>query len=171
MDSTKQIPSEHSKEYIAELLKERIYATLALLAVLISIDTNHVSPLHAAYIICGTIVSLWAASIVATQMSRRLVFKNELDHSREADHQIRRHTPMLASLAFPLAMICLAMIDLISLNLAINISIASALLLLAGWSIGSARALNANRRPTLILVVIELAIGLGIVGLKLVVGH
>lgn len=159
------------KEYIAELLKERIYATLALLAVLVSIDTRHASSLHAAYIMCGTIISLWAASIVATQMSRRLVFQGELDHIQEAHHHIRRHAPMLASLALPLLMVSLAMTHLISLDLAINISIASALLLLAGWSIGSAKALNAHNLPIAILVAIELAIGLGIVGLKLVVGH
>jgi hypothetical protein len=170
---TKQINtiSHHQKEYIADLLKERIYATLALLAVLISIDASHSSPLHAGYIVSGTIVSLWAASIVAAQMSRRVIFQDELDHSQETDHQIRRHAPMLASLVFPLMMIGLAIVKLISLELAINISIVSALLLLAGWSIGSARSLRVKKFPTLILVVTELTIGLGIVCLKLIVGH
>jgi hypothetical protein len=163
--------TEKQKEYIADLLKERIYATLALLAVLISLDTRHTSPLHAAYIICGTIVSLWAASIVATQMSRRLVFQEQLDHSREVDHQIRRHAPILASLAFPLLMVGLSMMKLIDLDLAVNISVASALLLLVGWSIGSARTLHAHPFPTLVLVAVELTIGLSIVGLKLIVGH
>jgi hypothetical protein len=163
--------TNHQKEYVAELLKERIYATLALLAVLISLDTTHTSPIHAAYIMAGTIVSLWAASIVATQMSRRLIFRNELDHVHETSYQIRRHAPMLASLAFPLLMTLLAILKLISLDLAINISIVSSLLLLAGWSIGSACALNAKKVPIVILVAIELAIGLSIVGLKLLVGH
>jgi hypothetical protein len=159
------------KEFIADLLKERIYATLALLAVLISIDTEHVSPVNAAFIMTGTILSLWAASIVATQMSRRMVFKNELDHSREVSHQIRRHAPMLASLIFPLAMIGLSATGAISLGAAIDVSILSALALLVGWSIGSARSLGSSRLPTFILVAVELAIGLGVVGLKLVVGH
>jgi general stress protein CsbA len=163
--------SEHEKEYIADLLKERIYATLALLAVLISIDSEHTSALHAAYIICGTIVSLWAASIVATQMSRRLVFRGELNARLEASHQLRRHAPMLAALIFPLLMIGLAILRLIGLDDAINISILSALALLAGWSIGSARSLGATKMPTLILVVVELAIGLAVVGLKVVTGH
>lgn len=171
MTSAQNTKTQHQKEYIAELLKERIYATLALLAVLISIDAEHISPLHAAYIICGTIVSLWAASIAATQMSRRLIFQNELNHPDEAERQIRRHAPMLASLVFPLVLISLAMIDLISLEIAINISILSSLLLLVGWSIGSARSLHANKVPVIILIAIELAIGLGIVGLKLAVGH
>ncbi len=171
MATIKHIKTEQQKEYIADLLKERIYATLALLAVLISIDTQHSSPLHATYIICGTIISLWAASIVATQMSRRMIFQGELDHSQETKHQIRRHAPMLASLVFPLIMIWLAMIQFISLGVAINISIISSLALLAGWSIGSARSLSAKKIPTFILVIIELSIGLGIVGLKIVVGH
>lgn len=171
MTQTNNTKTEKQKEYIAELLKERIYATLALLAVLISLDTSHTSPLHAAYIICGTIVSLWAASIVATQMSRRLVFQGQLDHSREVDHQMRRHAPILASLAFPLLMVGLSVMKLVDLDLAINISIASALLLLAGWSIGSARTLHARPFPTFILVAVELIIGLSIVGLKLIVGH
>lgn len=171
------MPTLHSenigqqKEYIAELLKERIYATLALLAVLMSIDTSHTTPLHAAYIMGGTIISLWAASIVATQMSRRLIFQAELNHTHEAKHQMRRHAPMLASLAFPLLMTFFAMIKLIDLDIAINISIISSLILLAGWSIGSARALDAKKVPIAILVAIELAIGLSIVGLKLLVGH
>lgn len=165
-------PKTHAeKEFIADLLKERIYATLALLAVLISIDTEHVLPVNAAFIIAGTIVSLWAASIVATQMSRRMVFKDELDHSREVTHQIRRHAPMLASLVFPLVMIGLAAIGAISLSAAIDVSILSALALLVGWSVGSARSLGSKRVPILILVAVELAIGLGVVGLKLVVGH
>jgi general stress protein CsbA len=163
--------TQQQKEYVAELLKERIYATLALLAVLISIDSTHTTPLHAAYIICGTIVSLWAASIVATQMSRRVIFQGELDHSQEVHHHIRRHAPILASLVFPLMMIWLAMLHLISLAAAINVSIISALALLAGWSIGSARSLRTKKLPTLVLVVIELAIGLSIVGLKLLVEH
>jgi hypothetical protein len=171
MRSTKPPRTEHEKEYIAELLKERIYATLALLAVLISIDTNHSSPLHAIYIICGTIISLWAASIVATQMSRRLIFPGQLDHVQETHHQLRRHAPMLASLLFPLFMIILAMVHITSLEVAINISIISALILLAGWSIGSARSLNAKKFPTFVLVAIELAIGLSIVGLKVLIGH
>ena len=163
--------SETKKEYIAELLKERIYATLALLAVLISIDTKHYDPLHAVYIICGTIISLWAASIVATQMSRRLIFPGQLDPVQETHHQLRRHAPMLASLAFPLLMIALAAIHLISLEVAINISIISALVLLAGWSIGSARSLSTKKLPIFVLVAIELGIGLAIVALKVIIGH
>jgi len=159
------------KEFIADLLKERIYATLALLAVLVSIDSEHSTALNAAFIISGTIISLWAASIVATQMSRRLVFQGELQRPVEVKRQVRRHAPMLAALIFPLFMIGLSALHFITLDTAITLSIISALLLLAGWSIGSARTLKANTLTTCILVGLELAIGIAVVALKVVVSH
>lgn len=171
MTKQRSIKTEREKEYIADLLRERIYATIALLAVLIGIDAEHSSPLHAAYLISGTIISLWAASIVATQMSRRLIFQGSLDYAEETRHQIRRHAPMLASLALPLFMIGLSSMQLISLGLAINISLVGALMLMVGWSIGSARSLNAGRLQTFVLIIIELAIGLAVVGLKVIIGH
>lgn len=159
------------KEYIADLLKERIYATLALLAVLISIDTDHYEPLKALFLICGTILSLWAASIVATQMSRRVVFGPKLDAKAEQERQLRRHAPMLATLIFPAFMIGLSMTGIISLGVAIDVSIISALVLLATWSISSARSLSIAKVPIFLLVILELLIGLAVVGLKVVIGH
>lgn len=159
------------KEYIADLLKERIYATLALLAVLISIDTAHYSPSKALLLIYGTIISLWAASIVAAQMSRRVVFGSELDAKTEGERQLRRHAPMLATLVFPTLMIGLSMTNLVPLGIAVDTSIISALLLLVAWSVSSARSLHITKLPIFLLVVIELLIGLGVVGLKVVIGH
>jgi len=159
------------KEYIAELLKERIYATLALLAVLISIDTQHYSAMHAAFIVCGTIVSLWAASIVATLMSKRVIYQHELNPDFEREHQLRKHAPMLAALIFPMLMISFAALGIISLAVAINISIVSALLLLMSWSILSARSIQFKKLPTFMLVSAELFIGLSIVALKVALGH
>lgn len=159
------------KELTAELLRERIYATLALLAVLISLDTTTRSPWHTMLIVGGTIVSLWAASVVATLMSRRVVYQNEIDHHHDREIQLRKHAPMLASLVLPVFLLTLAGTHLISQEVAINASIISALLLLVGWSLLSARAFQATRGATLILAAIELGIGLAVVGLKIILGH
>ncbi len=161
---------EH-KEYLAELLKERIYATLALLAILIGIDSDHTTPKHAALIISGTIVSLWVASIVSTLMARRVIYQGSIDHSRDREAQIRKHAPMLATLAFPLIMLSFAMLELIKLSTAINISLAGSLLLLVVWSIHASRTLKVKKVPAFLLVVAELSIGLAVVALKLALGH
>lgn len=171
MSNAPATKSQLHKEHIAELLRERIYATLALLAVLISIDTQHSTPLHTELVIAGTIFSLWAASLVATLMARRVVYQGELDIDHEREHQLRRHAPMLATLAFPTFMIILSAFGILSLSLAINISIASALLLLISWSILSARSMRAKRMPIIVLIAAELLIGLGVVALKIAIGH
>lgn len=159
------------RELLAELLKERIYATLALLAVLVSIDTKHYSIKHSAVLVFGTIISLWLASLVSTKLARRVVFQNDLDHANERQEQLRKHGPMLSALVFPGFMLLLASVHIVSLGTAINISIASALLLLVGWSVMSARSLKAGRASTLLLAAAEVGIGLAVVSLKVFLGH
>ncbi|MDB5167912.1 MAG: hypothetical protein JWO55_170 [Candidatus Saccharibacteria bacterium] len=171
MNISNEPNGEKQKEYTAELLKERIYATLALLAVLISIDTTHYSPLKAGYLILGTILSLWAASIVAAIMSRRIIYHDTLNPHADSEHQLRKHAPMLASLPFPMLTIALATVGILPLSVAVNISIASVLILMMTWSILSARSLHMSKLPIFILVISELAIGLAVVGLKVVIGH
>jgi hypothetical protein len=159
------------KEYIAELLKERIYATLALLAVLISIDADHTSPLRALFIVAGTIFSLWAASVVALQMSKRVVFQGEIDPDHAREQSLRKHAPMLAVLPFPLLMISLSLLEVLPLGLTLDISIVVTLLLLITWSLLSARALRVTRLSTFIIAGVELLIGLAVVALKVALGH
>lgn len=159
------------KEYVAELLRERIYATFALIAVLATIDVTHTDPLHAAYIVIGTILSLWAASIVAAIMSRRMIFQDSINHEKEIRHQVKVHAPMLLALFFPLLLLFFAGLHVIPLVWAVNISIVSALLLLVGWSIASAKSLHSKKVPTIVLIVLQLAIGFGIIALKIAVGH
>jgi len=157
-------------ELRVELLKERIYATLALLAVLLTIDVRDVTPLRAAELVLGTALSLWAASLVAGVMAYRVVMQQ---HAPE--HRLRRqvvlHSPLLAAAAFPMVMILFAATGVWGLATAINVAIGASFLLLVGWSLMSARALKAGRSLTLIIAAVELGVGLAIIGLKTAVEH
>lgn len=158
-------------EFRIELLKERIYATLAVLAVLLTIDAHHTSPSKAAIIVAGTAVSLWIASLVAGKMSYRIVMRQpNLDRPR-LDKQAAQHSQLLMAAVFPLLLILLSMAHIISLALAVNIGIGVLVLLLCGWSLMSARAIHASKVAIVITAAIELAIGFGIVWLKIAVGH
>lgn len=168
--TAKQELTASQLEYLADLLRERIYATIALLAVLISIDTNHSSPGKAAAVVGGTAVSLWVASLVATKMSRRMVL-GRADPPAETERQLRRHTPLLAAGIFPLMAISLAGVGIVSLSAAINGAIGASLLLMVGWSIASARAISPTKGSVIVLGAIELAVGLAVVWFKLLVGH
>ncbi len=156
---------------MADILKERIYATFALIAVLATIDTDHTASSHAAILISATIASLWAASIVATSMSRRIVFKNRKNHEQSLRRELAVHAPMLFSLAFPLLMIGISGMGAISLLWAVNISIASTVFLMIGWSIRSARPLHSRTLPLIALIAFQIAVGFGVVVLKIAAGH
>jgi len=157
-------------ELLADTLKERIYASLALLAVLLTLDVQHASALHAAAIIFGTALSLWAASFISSRMAKRLVFgsRPEAAHSQR-DSQ--KHAPLLASAALPLLLVGASGIGLFSLEQAITMSIGAILLTLILWSLAAARSVHASRLISLLLASIMLLIGLGVVALKAWVSH
>ena len=161
---------ERDPELLADTLKERIYATLAILAVLLTIDTQHSSVLHAAAVIGGTALSLWAASFISSRMAKRMVF----GRAPEAEHTARdsqRHAPLLASAALPLILIGTAGIHLFTLEQAITMSIGAILLPLILWSLAAARSMHASKFMSFLLAAIVLLIGLAVVALKAVVAH
>jgi hypothetical protein len=156
-------------ELLADSLKERIYASLALLAILLTLDPQHSSALHAATVIGGTALSLWLASIVSSQLANRMVFGKPDADRVEKDRQ--RHAPLLASAVLPLILVGLSSLNIMSLERAITISIWTILLSLILWSVSSARSMHASRLATLMLAGISLLIGLGVVALKAVLTH
>lgn len=158
-------------DFRAEILKERIYATLALLAVLLTIDTNHTTPIKAAGIVAGTAASLWAASLIATQMSRRIIKQQRLEDAATVRRQYIVHAPLLFSAVLPVIFVSLAIIDIISLSLAIDMAIGFSLLTLLAWSLLSARSVKASKLTTLLVASLDLAVGLAVVGLKAILGH
>ena len=159
-------------EQQADLLKERIYASLALLAVLLSLDPTRTSVAHAAELVGGTALSLWAASLVSTQLAHRVILSHRIKNPEtHLQQQVRRHAPLLGSAALPLIAIGLAGLHLISLQAAVTFSIATIILALVGWSLASAKSMGASWPVTLVVGAVETAIGLAVVGLKLGIGH
>jgi hypothetical protein len=157
-------------EHRAGLLKERIYATIILLAVLISIDPAHNTPFEVLIIISGTTISLWAASLVASQMARRIILK-KIGTKTEIHHRLREHSPLLAAGSVPFIMSLLAVAGLMELTVAIAISIGYSILLMILWSLLSAKAMDAQKWLTLFVAGMQFAIGLGIVLLKFALEH
>lgn len=158
-------------EFRAELLKERIYATFVLLAVLLTIDPRHTTPLHVMAIVGGTALSLWMASVVASRMAYQIVMQKKDTNRLRMHLRLAQHAPLLYAAAFPLLVTLLAFIHIMPLVTAVNISVGSLLFLLVAWSLLSARALNAGKFATVVLAGIELLIGLLIIGLKLASSH
>ena len=167
----KKLPEDTILEFRAELLKERIYATFALIAVLLATDTAHAMPLQVIIILAGTSLSLWAANVVAARMSYRIVMRDVDLEPRRMKVQIALRRPLLYAAIFPIFITTLALINAIPLSLAVNGALLSLILLLVGWSLLSAKALKSGKFATILLAGIELLVGLLVVGLKLVLAH
>lgn len=158
-------------EFLADLLKERIYATFALIAVLVSIDAEHTTPLRAVLFVAGTIISLWAASVIASQMSQRLIFQDTKNHERELRVSLLRHSPMLYTLPFPIILIGLAQINVIGLEDALHLSLATSFLLFSTWTVRSARTIQANKLAIGLLILLQALFIVGTISLKVFVSH
>lgn len=158
-------------EHKIELLKERIYATIALLAIMLTIDTKEASPLEAGIIIGGTAVSLWIASIISTRMSRRIVLGHQNESREKTEYLFSKHTPLLTAAFFPLLMIIISFTGFIPLSQAILLGIAELFFFLIIMSYQSAKAFHISNFSTIIIAAIEIVLGFLIIWLKMYVSH
>lgn len=158
-------------EHRASLLKERIYGTIILLAVLVSIDVSHTSSLHALLIVAGTVLSVWAASLVAAQMSRRIIMQQLAIRPDALEERFVEHAPLLAAGVLPVLFIGASVLSILPLSAAVTVGIIYSVSLMVFWSLLSAKAVGAGKLLTLFVAAFELLIGLGVVMLKLIVGH
>ena len=163
--------NEKRMEFLADLLKERIYATFALVAVLDSIDPEHTTAIHASLFVTGTILSLWAASVIAAQMSQRLVFQDTKNHDRELRISLLRHSPMLYTLPLPLLLIGLAHFNFIALQDALHLSLAASFLLFTAWTLRSVKTIKASRVAITLLIILQALFIVGTISLKVFVSH
>lgn len=169
--TTPHVNDRAKLNHLAEQMKERIYATLALLAVLVSINAAHTTALHAELIVVGTALSLWAASLMATKMSNRIILRDYPPTQYERLATFRAHSQLLLAAAFPAILIFLSYIGVMPLSFAVNGSIVFLILLMVIWSLLSARSMRYGWLQTITMALIELGLGLAVVSLKFFVGH
>lgn len=154
----------------AELLRERIYSTITLLAVLVVLwqhpdDQNAWAAIGT---IIGTVGALWLATIVASRMSYRIAQKdNELES--HYTKSTAAASGLLAPAITPVLLILVSMTGLISLKTALLLGIISLLLSLFLFSLMSGRKLAGSTLSLLLYSLLQTAIGLGIVLFMMVV--
>ena len=157
-------------ELLADTLKERIYASLALLAVLVSIDPVHTSAGYTEVLIGGTALSLWLASWISTHLAQSVVFGRAVEPDK-LEREKQRHAPLLLTAILPMILVGMAGTHVFSLETALSISIFSIILALIAWALTSARRMHTSPARTIILASAITLVGFGIVLLKVFIGH
>lgn len=172
MTGQEQAPVEQSDaDVAAERLKERIYATITMVAVTMGLaGSEHLDALGAAATVAVTALGLWAATIVADQQAHRVV------HLRPPSAgELRRllfvSSPLLVSAVAPLTLIVLSAVGLLALRTALLIAAGIGVGSLFAWSFTGGRRMGAGPVGALLAGTVDMSIGVAVALVKYIAGH
>ncbi|MFF2503713.1 hypothetical protein ACFVTY_10120 [Streptomyces sp. NPDC058067] len=156
---------------LRERLKERIYAAITMVAVVVGLAQNpHTEHWTAAVYVAGTAVGLWLATLVADVQSHRVVHKR-FPGRAEVRHMLYVTSPLLSSAAGPLLMDALSAAGALHLSTALWTAVGADIAGLAAWGYAGGRRMGGGLLVSCLAAVVDAAIGVGVVGVKLVAGH
>ncbi|MGW1887040.1 hypothetical protein [Streptomyces sp. NPDC001970] len=155
----------------AARLKERIYATITLTAVVVALaETDEPDHVEAALTVAVTALGIWLATLVADEQSHRAVSGRGATR-REIRTALHVSSPLLLTAVGPLVLIALSALGAMGLvtALLIGAGVEVATLFLWGWRTG----LRMGNGPVSALIsgLLDTAIGVGVVAVKLLAGH
>ncbi|MFL6111851.1 MAG: hypothetical protein ACJ786_10920 [Catenulispora sp.] len=166
-----QEPSAHKLEVRRERLKERIYAVITMLAVVVGLAQNaHTGHSTAALYVTGTAVGLWLATLVADMQAHRVVH-HRLANRREVRHLLFVSSPLLSCAAGPLLMIALSTGGDFDLSTALWIAVGVDVASMAVWGFLGGRRMGGGVLPSCVAGLLDVAIGSGVVMVKVITGH
>ncbi|WP_406109425.1 hypothetical protein OG698_41935 [Streptomyces sp. NBC_01003] len=156
---------------LRERLKERIYAAITMLAVVVGLaQSPHAEHWTAAAYVTGTAVGLWLATLVADVQAHRVVHKR-FPGRAEVRHMLYVSSPLLSSAAGPLAMDALSAAGALDLDTALWIAAGAGIAGIAAWGFEGGRRMGGGLLASSLAAALDAVIGAGVVGVKLLAGH
>jgi hypothetical protein len=158
-------------EALEERLKERIYASLTLLAVLVGLaQAGHPTHTGTLVSVVVTALGLWLATLVADLQAHPVAHRRR-PTSREIRHVLFTSSPLLTCAVGPVLMIGLSAAGLLGLTRALWVSVGSEVAALALWGFAGGRRMGAGPWRAAVTAVLNTVIGLAVVSVKLLAGH
>lgn len=159
-------------EHIAENMKERIYATLTLVAVIAVMWQNagHHTVFGTIASLLGTALALWLATVIAARMSYRAVHGRGMNatHYRKL---LFTSSGLLAPVIPPILLLLISSSGLISLQTALMISMILLALSLFLFSFMAGRKIYVSVGRLILISALEMLLGIGVIALKIAVGE
>ena len=164
--------SSEIREHLAENMKERIYATITLIALITALwqTADHHSIGGAVAGIIGTVVALWLATVISARVSHRAVHGKSLGRGDVFKLMFTSSGLFLPAIA-PTVVILVSATGMISLRSALFVSIDMLLLSLYTLSFMASRRIYTSMARALWISVLEMSVGVGVVLLKLAIGE
>lgn len=167
-----QQPDAEIRDHIAENMKERIYSTITLIALITTLwaTVNHHSVKGIIGGIAGTVIALWLATLISSRISYRAVHGREMS-GREYRKSTFAASGLLAPAVAPIILVLISLSGLLSLKTALMTSIVLLLLSLLFFSFVASRKIYDKPLQILLVSGLEMSVGLLVVGLKLLLGE
>ncbi|MFJ7591708.1 hypothetical protein ACIQZO_30920 [Streptomyces sp. NPDC097617] len=162
---------DRDPRFAAARLKERLYATITMISVVIGLGSaDHISPAGAAATVLTAAVGLWLAALVADQQAHRVV------HGRLATgHELRRmlyvSSPLLLSAVGPLVLIASAALGVMAVETALLISAGVSVAGLFTWGWYGGVRMGGGTGLALLAGTLDAAIGTAVALVKAAAGH
>jgi len=164
--------SSERKEHIAENMKERIYATITLVAVMAGLwqTAGDHTVVGAALTLFGTVAALWVATLISARMSYRAIHDRGMGPAQYRN-LLFTSSGLFAPVVLPTLLIFFSLTGIISLKTALMIGMIMLALslfvlsLLGGWKIYD------SRLRLLFVSSLEMLLGVGVIALKLALGE
>lgn len=165
--------SPRMREAVAENMKERIYSTITLLAVLAALwqNASHHSHIGTIASILGAAVALWLATLIATRMSYRAVHGRSI-HRSEYVKTLFTSSGLIAPAILPAIIIAISgLTHWYNLKTALMAAIVASLLSLFLLSFTAGRKIYDSFGRLILVSTLEMSVGVGVILLKLAVGE
>lgn len=161
------------REAIAENMKERVYSSITLLAVMAVMwqEADHKTPLSTIAYIASTVFALWAATLIAIRMSYRAVHGKSISR-HEYTKAFFTSSGLLAPAIPPIIIVAICgLTQWYSLETALMASIIISLLSLFALSFAAGRKIYDNPWKLILVSALEMSVGIAVVLLKLAIGE
>lgn len=164
--------SPEMREAIAENMKERVYASITLIAVIAALwqTSSHHTVRGAILTIAGSVVALWLATLISTRMSYRAIHGKSISR-HQYQHAMYASAGLLAPAITPILIILLSLTGWFSLRAALATSMVVLLLSLFLLSYNAGRRIYSSKGRLVLMSTLEMSVGLGVILLKLAVGE
>ncbi|MFG2587870.1 hypothetical protein [Streptomyces sp. NPDC048438] len=169
-DRLSGLPPEQAAGASADRLKERIYATITMIAVVVGLSLGEAGTTGALATVLTTALGLWLAAFVADQQAHRTVHRH-----LATGHDLRRmlyvSSPLLSCAVGPAVMITLAALDVLSLSAALMTAAGVGIASLFAWGCAGGLRMGGGVLLAVLAGLADAVIGVAVALVKAAAGH
>ncbi|MCK8438610.1 hypothetical protein G3I77_38175 [Streptomyces sp. D2-8] len=169
-DRPADVPPGAQADAVADRLKERIYATITMIAVVVGLSLGDPGSFGALATVLTTALGLWLAALVADQQAHRTVHRR-LANGRELRRMLYVSSPLLSCAVGPSALIALAALDVLSLDAALMAAAGVCVVSLFLWGCVGGLRMGGGVLAAVVAGLADAAIGVAVALVKAAAGH